>query len=399
MSSPKNAKRMRLIEAAIKLFAAQGVTATTTKQIAELAQVNEVTLFRHFGSKHGLLLAVMKESGVLTDLSQTLLGQSEPSLEFEQTIKNYALSFLQILEQVPEVVRSLIGEAGQYPAENRKALGDGLTQVNRDVARSLDTALAQSQRNSSLSSEQLASLLNALVLGYAAVELTTEFHQLWQGREDFLDNLVTLFLSGTATQSVKFTEQATDLPASLVHLLLQQAKKLGLQEYALVYVLFSSGLTPAEICTLERSHYISHSNGQFLQITQGYIRQVPLNQWILGRRYGSYTRNPLTRWLKSRKDQNPRLLITSTGDPISEAFIKQRWQEIVEGIVTPLGQTPIIEQTQATWCVEMFTRGLSLEEMQFLTGWDLPILQFYAHRAKEQAVLEKAIRCDHKSLS
>jgi len=37
------------------LFAAQGMTETTTREIAELAEVNEVTLFRHFGNKHNLL--------------------------------------------------------------------------------------------------------------------------------------------------------------------------------------------------------------------------------------------------------------------------------------------------------------------------------------------------------
>lgn len=59
-----------------------------------------------------------------------------------------------------------------------------------------------------------------------------------------------------------------------------------------MYVLFGAGLSPAEIVNLERSHQISDANQHLLQITQGSTRQVPVNQWIMGKRYGSYSRNP-----------------------------------------------------------------------------------------------------------
>lgn len=47
----------KLILAAIDLIAEKGYHATTTKEIAAAAGVNEVTLFRHFGSKQKLLQA------------------------------------------------------------------------------------------------------------------------------------------------------------------------------------------------------------------------------------------------------------------------------------------------------------------------------------------------------
>ena len=65
MSNKKMSSRERIVGSALSLFAQQGITATTTKQIAEQADVNEVTLFRQFGSKQGLLLAVLKEAPIL----------------------------------------------------------------------------------------------------------------------------------------------------------------------------------------------------------------------------------------------------------------------------------------------------------------------------------------------
>lgn len=44
-----------LLEVTARLFADHGWRGTTTRRIAEAAGVNEVTLFRHFGSKEALL--------------------------------------------------------------------------------------------------------------------------------------------------------------------------------------------------------------------------------------------------------------------------------------------------------------------------------------------------------
>lgn len=401
MSDQIISTRQRLINAARSLFAAQGVTETTTKQVAELAKVNEVTLFRHFGNKHGLLLAVISESPVFQELDESLKIQASQMASINQALKNYCEERLQALEQVPELVRSVVGEAGNYPVENRQALGRSLTQANHYVAEYLATVMEREQLHTYLPAEKLASLLNSMLVGYAVIEFTSEFHELWLDRDEFLENLVALFLKG-ATNSTTLvesmpTEKVIDLPANLVHLILQRAKKSGLRDYALIYVLFAAGLSQSEIVNLERSHQINDANQHLLQITQGTPRQVPVNQWIMGKRYGSYTRNPLTQWLKSRKDEHSALFLNDNGMPISEEEIQQRWQVLTEGLLTPEGQQPVIEQAQQTWCVEMLMKGMNLEDMSLITGWNLTKLHPYARRAKEKSALEQAIRLDHKS--
>jgi len=418
MSAQRNPTRQRLIHAALELFAVQGVTDTTTRQISELADVNEVTLFRHFGNKHGLLLAVIEDAGVFAHLGQTLIRKANQTSSIYQALKDYATACLAAMDQVPAVVRSVVGEAGQYPAKNREAIGRGFTQANRYVAKYFETVINRGQLDTHLPAEKLASLLNGMLLGYAVIEFTSEFHQLWHDRDDFLENLITLFLQGAVSPSSEaklessalipfqplatIAEQTTvakkvaDLPASLVHAILQRAKKLGLQEYAIVYVLFGAGLSPSELCRLERSHHISDPHQQLLQITQGTVRQVPVNQWILGKRYGSYTRNPLTQWLKSRKEHQPAMFLQA-GQPFSESELLQLWQLLSADFLTPDGKTPAIEQTQQTWCVELLMRGMALANLRILTGWDAAKLQPYADRAREKAALEQALRLDQKA--
>jgi len=45
----------RIMDVSIKLFAEKGFHGTTTRQIAAGAQVNEISIFRNFGSKEGIL--------------------------------------------------------------------------------------------------------------------------------------------------------------------------------------------------------------------------------------------------------------------------------------------------------------------------------------------------------
>ncbi len=407
MSSHLVSTRQRLIQAALELFSAQGVSATTTRQIAEKAEVNEVTLFRNFGNKHGLLLAVLEESAAFKDLGESLVRRATPPGNVYQALKDYASDSLHALERVPEFVRSVVGEADQFPAENRRALGRGVTEANRYVAQYLATVIQQGHLNTYLPAEKLASLLNGMILGYAVIEFTSEFHELWEDRNDFLENLVELFLHGAMSSSAELatnslqggfnTTEVADLPASLVHEILQQARKLGIRDYALAYVLFGAGLSTTEIIGLERSHQIYDPQGHFLQITiPGFVRQVPVNQWILGKRYGSFTNNPLIKWVKSRKDTQTAMFLNETGTRISESELQTRWQVWSEGLLTPQGQKPAIAQAQQTWRVEMLMRGISLENLIILTGCDRAQLQPYVRRAKEKAALEQATRLDHK---
>ncbi|MBW4545860.1 MAG: TetR/AcrR family transcriptional regulator [Symplocastrum torsivum CPER-KK1] len=416
MPRTNSSTRQRLVNAALELFRSQGVIETTTRQIAELAQVNEVTLFRQFGSKQGLLLALIEDSAVFTHLGESLRTQVNQTSHVDEALRNYASDRLKALEKIPDLLRSVVGEAGQYTVENRRALGRGITLANRDVAHYLATVIEREQLHCRLPAEKLSSLLNVMLFGYLVIELTSEFHELWENREDFLESLVEVFLYGAVSPLPESSagavsldketplearknsnEKVADLPASLVRSILLQAKKQGLQDYALAYVLFGAGLRPQEVVALERSHQIIDEHQHLLQITQGAVRQVPVNQWIMGKRYGSYIRNPLSQWLKSRKDEQLAMFVNEEGQRFSEEELRAFWQTFTSGLLTPEGQPLFVEQARQTWCVEMLMKGIDLEDLSILSGWDTTQLHPYARRGREKAALERALRLDQKA--
>jgi AcrR family transcriptional regulator len=410
MSAPTNATRQKLIQAALELFTAQGIS-TTTRKIAELAEVNEVTLFRHFGNKSGLLLAVFEDSEAFRQIGESLVkavsANPQANSQADQTLRIYASECLHAMKNVPQLIRSVVGEADQYPSQNRRALGQGLMEVNRHVAQYLEP-LVQSQLSSRFSPETLASLMNSLLLGYAVIEFTSDRNPLWDSQDDFLDSFVQLFSSAdidgldtidSSDEPIE-SQSVLELSARLVHEILRHARKLGNCDYALAYVLFAAGLSPNEIEGLERSHHVSDAH-QHLLTAGAAKRQVPVNQWILDKRYGSYNANPLTKYLRSRKDSQPSLFLAETGQPISAHDIETRWQlwigEVALSETNTQKQNLAIAQTRQTWCIDMLLRGISLENLSILSGWNLEKLQPYAERSKELLALEQATRLDQKN--
>jgi AcrR family transcriptional regulator len=402
MANKSRSTRQRLIQAALQLFASQGITETTTKQIAELADVNEVTLFRQFGNKSGLLLAVIEEAEVFHRLGAVLGRQANQMSSLPQALHAYSADTLQSLAQIPELVRSIIGEAGHYPVENRRALGGRITQANQFTAQYLATVTQTAGCQTHLAVEHLARLLNTLLLGYAVIQFTGDFEDS-QDQEGFLQALVELFFKGAVVGAspvaVTAEPRASDLPTGLVHAILLSARKQGLQDFALAYVLFAAGLSASEVSGLTRSNVIQETQQCLLQITGGSMRQVPLLQWILGQRYGSANRNPVTQWIKSRKDSQAALFLNNAGDPISVVEVRLRWQTIAAELHTPEGQPPAIEQAQHTWRVEQLLKGLSLENLSLLSGQSIDQLQPYVRRAQEKAAVEQALRLDQKHAS
>jgi len=76
MSPTESETRTRILKAALRLFARQGYDGTTTRDLAEAANVAEGTLFRHFSNKKAILIEVATQGWVeiLTDLLTELSG-------------------------------------------------------------------------------------------------------------------------------------------------------------------------------------------------------------------------------------------------------------------------------------------------------------------------------------
>jgi len=97
----------RILDAAVQLFAQQGFSGTTTREIARLADVNETSLFRYFPRKLELFWAAvesqMKRLRVRKELQRGLSEGEDP----EQVLPLVAELLVHTALYQPELIRLL----------------------------------------------------------------------------------------------------------------------------------------------------------------------------------------------------------------------------------------------------------------------------------------------------
>jgi AcrR family transcriptional regulator len=133
----------RLISAAIAVFASEGVVGATTREIARVAGVSEVTLFRHFQTKEYLLSAVVQQVTALQ--AEALSHQEEWTQDLQQDLLHYARLYNDMLEKHEALVRMFIGEAQRHPEEAVRVLQQSAMPLRDKLVDYLQNSLERGQ--------------------------------------------------------------------------------------------------------------------------------------------------------------------------------------------------------------------------------------------------------------
>lgn len=110
--------RELLLSAALRVYATFGIRGATTRRIAQEAGLNEVTLFRHFGSKDALIHEALGWAAERFLAGTTLPEQPrDPEAELVAFCERY----LGALSQSRSLIRTCVGEFDQHPEAARVA--------------------------------------------------------------------------------------------------------------------------------------------------------------------------------------------------------------------------------------------------------------------------------------
>jgi AcrR family transcriptional regulator len=101
--------RERILDAALDLFAEKGFAGATTRDISAKAEVNEVTLFRHFDSKKGLYAAVISERSPVAEVERRL--EFDTGIPVDELLRANAASVLSVLRANRRHFMLLMGDA------------------------------------------------------------------------------------------------------------------------------------------------------------------------------------------------------------------------------------------------------------------------------------------------
>ncbi len=121
--------RERILEAAARVYAKHGFRGATTRLIAAEAGVNEVTLFRTFGSKGALLEAVLDENDSGDEVNPLPDPPVDPERELTEWVRTH-------IERIRTLRPMLIHAISEY--EERPEVADfacrGRIDVHRHIA-------------------------------------------------------------------------------------------------------------------------------------------------------------------------------------------------------------------------------------------------------------------------
>ena len=102
--------RQKLLEAASRVYAEHGFRGATTRRIADEAGVNEVTIFRLFGSKAQLLAEAMK----CTDPMGTAVLPETPQ-DPERELTHWCEAHLEAMRSARSMIRKALADLEEYP--------------------------------------------------------------------------------------------------------------------------------------------------------------------------------------------------------------------------------------------------------------------------------------------
>src|SRR5688572_16199895 len=103
--------KTKILDAALRVFAETGYRGATTRRIAQEADVNEVTLFRHYGSKDDLIRAAVQDAA-LEEAHPVLPTQP---VDREAELVTWAEAHHQRMHARRAIIRTCLAESTGHP--------------------------------------------------------------------------------------------------------------------------------------------------------------------------------------------------------------------------------------------------------------------------------------------
>jgi AcrR family transcriptional regulator len=196
---PRGEARRLLLGAATELFARQGYTNTTSRDIAELAGVAEPLLFRHFGSKAGLFreALVVPFLELVTEFEDKWQSGALTPLDDEAVARQFLGDLFDRFQAHRSLVLTLWGdETGTATDLVESGVSD---EISRGLEALVDVSTADvaSRKKRSIADHELSARATvAMVAGVALFGQSVFLGRHTPSRDDLVDELVQTILHG-----------------------------------------------------------------------------------------------------------------------------------------------------------------------------------------------------------
>ncbi|AUB34332.1 DNA-binding transcriptional regulator, AcrR family [Nostoc flagelliforme CCNUN1] len=194
-----------MIEAASQVFATLGVQGATTREIARVAGVNEVTLFRHFASKEQLLGAVIENASALQ--TEALAHPEAWTQDLKTDLKQYAHLYNTMLEAQENLIRTFIGEAKRHPEAAKQVIQKAAKPLGEKLVAYLQSSQRRGKVKADLDPFPAVDMFTGMLLAGMLCR-STNYNQGSYSCEDYIETCVDIFVCGISATSLSVINTA-----------------------------------------------------------------------------------------------------------------------------------------------------------------------------------------------
>lgn len=184
--------KQRIIDATMSLIRDKGYVTTTTKDIANMAQVNECTIFRKFKSKQEIVVAGIQQEqwrgNVTPDIFKDVVWELKPDLEM------FMNNYMQRI--TPDFVKLSIGLRAPQIYEEAAPFIRQIPEVFLNTLTSYFEQMYQKDKLKKADFENLAMTIFSATFGFTFLKASFQDTLTTIERQAFVENSVTLFIEG-----------------------------------------------------------------------------------------------------------------------------------------------------------------------------------------------------------
>ncbi|HUU07852.1 MAG TPA: TetR/AcrR family transcriptional regulator [Thermoplasmata archaeon] len=193
--------RERILDSSLHLFAEKGFAGATTKEISAKAGVNEVTLFRHFGSKRALFVSVIQERSPLAEMQGKV--SVDPDAPVDELLERNARTVLAILKANRHLFMIILGDAWRIP-KMRSAVSEFGVEKGVELVTELMATLIAAGKIREMDPHVAARSLIGMIQSYYMTRYLLADKEPGPGEEGrMIAGFVDIFLDGVRREGAK----------------------------------------------------------------------------------------------------------------------------------------------------------------------------------------------------